>query len=268
MDCYRILFLGDIVGKPGREAVRLGLPTLREAHTPLFVVVNGENAAAGAGITPTIADDLFALGVDAITLGNHAFRKREIYPYLDSDNPIVRPHNLPAGVPGRGWTTVEKDGVRLAVANLCGRVFLEGYDDPFADADRIVGATLGAHLLVDFHAEATSEKIAMAIHLDGRATAVVGTHTHVATADERVLPGGTGAITDVGMTGPVDSVLGTDPQIILRRFRTSMPERFEVADQPGVISGVVLHVERGTGRSQAIERVQWYHPEVARRRNV
>lgn len=268
MDGYSILFLGDIVGKPGREAILLGLPELVAKHKPLFVIVNGENAASGAGITPAIAEDLFNWGVDAITLGNHAFRKKEIYPYLDAGRAIVRPNNLPPGVPGKGMVVVEKDGIRLAVANLCGRVFLDGYDDPFADADRLVEAAGTDHLLLDFHAEATSEKIAMAVHLDGRATAVLGTHTHVATADERVQDGGTAAITDVGMTGPVDSVLGTDPRIILRRFLTSMPERFEVADHPGVISGVVLRVQRETGRSQAIERVQWLHPEVARRRNL
>lgn len=264
---YRILFLGDVVGKPGREALRLGLPELCRLHDPLFVVVNGENAAGGVGITPAIAEEFYALGVDAITLGNHAFNKREIYPYLDGDRPIVRPANLPSAAPGRGWVAVEKGDVRLVVANVCGRVFLDGYDDPFAEVDRIVQAAQTPHLLIDFHAEATSEKIAISFHLDGRATAVLGTHTHVATSDERVLPGGTAAITDVGMTGPIDSVLGMDPGVILRRFLTSMPQRFEVADKPGVISGVVLDVERVTGRARSIERIRWVHPDAAHGRN-
>lgn len=264
---YRILFLGDVVGKPGREALRLGLPALTERHAPLFVVVNGENAAGGVGITPAIAEEFFSQGVDAITLGNHAFNKREIYPYLDGDRPIVRPVNLPKAAPGRGWVAIEKEGVRLAVANVCGRVFLDGYDDPFAAVDQIVEDAATPHLLVDFHAEATSEKIAISMHLDGRATAVLGTHTHVTTADERVLPGGTAAITDVGMTGPLPSVLGMDPNVILKRFLTSLPQRFEVADKPGVISGVVLDVERVTGRARSIERVRWVHPDAAHGRN-
>ncbi|MCB8932445.1 MAG: TIGR00282 family metallophosphoesterase [Fimbriimonadaceae bacterium] len=264
---YRILFLGDVVGKPGREALRLGLPTLRDRHAPSFTVVNGENSAGGVGITPAIAEEFFDLGIDAITLGNHAFNKREIYPYLDGDRPIVRPANLPKAAPGRGWVAVEKEGIRLAVANVCGRVFLDGYDDPFPAIERILEEAQTPHLLLDFHAEATSEKIAMSLYLDGRATAVLGTHTHVTTADERVLPGGTATITDVGMTGPIDSVLGMDPSVILKRFLTSLPQRFEVADKPGVISGVVLDVERVTGRARSIERVRWVHPDAARGRN-
>jgi len=256
VDTYRILFLGDIVGRPGREAVKNGLPELKKAHDPLFTVANGENAAAGVGITPDIADEIFSYGVDAITLGNHALGKREIYNYLNSGRPIVRPANVNPSVPGRGWTTISREGIDLAVANLCGRVFLEGYDDPFRESERLLSEIATPHILIDFHAEATSEKIAFAYHLEGRASAVLGTHTHVTTADERVLPGGTAIITDVGMTGPPDSVLGMDKRIILERFRTGMPTRFEVAEQTGVISGVVVHVQRKTGRAIAISRVR------------
>lgn len=256
MDTYRILFLGDIVGRPGREAVKRGLPELKKAHAPLFTIVNGENSAAGVGITPDIADEIFGFGVDAITLGNHAFGKREIYNYLDSGRPIVRPANMNPAVPGKGWTTLSRDGILLAVINLCGRVFLDGYDDPFRESAKLLAELKTPHILIDFHAEATSEKIAFAYHMEGRASAVVGTHTHVATADERVLPGGTATITDVGMTGPPDSVLGMDKRVILERFRTGMPTRFEVADQTGVISGVVIDVQRKTGRATGISRVR------------
>ena len=196
MASYRILFLGDIVGRPGRDAVRTHLRSLQDEHQPLFTVVNGENSAAGIGITPDIAEDLFRMGVDAITLGNHAFAKREVYPYLDSGKPIVRPSNMPRGVPGTGIAAVTKEGIELAVINLCGRVFLDTYDDPFREADRLLGELRTPHVLVDFHAEATSEKIAMGWHLDGRVTAVLGTHTHVQTADDRVLPGGTVTFTN------------------------------------------------------------------------
>jgi 2',3'-cyclic-nucleotide 2'-phosphodiesterase len=257
METYRILFLGDIVGKPGRKAVTEGLPSLRQIYAPLFVIVNGENSAGGVGITASIAEELFDAGVHGITLGNHAFNKREIYGYLDQDKPIVRPANLPSGAPGRGMMHLEREGIRLAVANLCGRVFLEGYDDPFRESDRLFEAAGTPHFLLDFHAEATSEKIAIGYHLEGRATAVVGTHTHVQTADEQVLPGGTAHITDVGMCGPLPSVLGMDKDVILQRFRTGLPTRFEVADQPGVICGVVIDVERGTGRAVSIERVRF-----------
>ena len=254
-DAYTLLFLGDVVGEPGRHAVRDGLPRLQDRFQPLFTVVNGENAAGGVGITPKLADFLLAQNVDALTLGNHAFHKRDVLPYLDSGTPIVRPLNLPEGTPGRGSLTLERDGIALTVANLCGRVGMEPmYDDPFAAFDRLA-AEAGPHLLLDFHAEATSEKIAMGYHADGRATAVLGTHTHVATADERVLPGGTAHITDVGMCGPANSVLGMDRELILRRFRTGLSERFEVGSEKGVLSGVVLGVGRGTGRALSIERV-------------
>lgn len=258
MATYKILFLGDIVGKPGREAVAKGLPKLVNDHRPEFVLVNGENSAAGLGITPAIADELFGFGIDGITLGNHAFNKKEIYSYLDTGKKIVRPGNLPpAGVPGSGTMVIEKHGLRLLVVNLCGRVYMESYDDPFAAINRVIEEADTSHIFLDFHAEATSEKIAMGYHCEGRVTAVVGTHTHVTTADERVLPGGTATITDVGMTGPVNSVLGMRKDIILGRFRTQMPARFEVADESGVISGVVINVETSTGRAVGIERVQW-----------
>lgn len=257
MQSYRILFLGDIVGRPGRNIVKEGLPSLRASYSPLFVIANGENAAGGVGITGPIADELFDLGIDAITLGNHAFNKREVYGYLDGAKPIVRPYNMAASVPGRGTATLEKEGVRLLVANVCGRVFLDGFNDPFAAADEILAGAGTPHVLVDFHAEATSEKIAMGFHLDGRATAVVGTHTHVPTADETVLPGGTAYITDVGMCGPVNSVLGMSKELILRRFRTGLPEKFEVANEPGVIHAVLIDVEYNTGKATAVQRLRF-----------
>lgn len=253
---YRILFLGDIVGRPGRDAVERHLPLLMDEFDPTFVIVNGENSAAGVGITPDIAEGLFKDGVDAITLGNHAFNKREIMSYLDSGKPIVRPGNMPVGVPGGGLCTVERDGVKLAVINLCGRVFLDTYNDPFAWIDDCLSGLDTPHVFIDFHAEATSEKIAFGYHVEGRASAVVGTHTHVTTADEQVLPGGTAYITDVGMCGPHPSVLGMEKDVILRRFRTSLPTRFEVADKPGVICGVTIDVNKETGRATAIKRLR------------
>ena len=257
MGAYRSLFLGDVVGKPGRAIVREGLPSLIDYHQPLFVVINGENSAGGVGITSEIAEELYQAGGDAITLGNHAFNKKEISQYLDSGKPIVRPSNMPPGTPGKGITQIKKDGITLAVMNLCGRVYMDHYDDPFREIDYLLKDLTTPHRLLDFHAEATSEKIAMAFYVDGRMSAIVGTHTHVATADERILQEGTAAITDVGMTGPQPSVLGMDREIILRKFRTGMQQRFEVANEPGVISGVVIEVERDTGRSTHIERVRF-----------
>ncbi len=255
MDTYRILFLGDVVGKRGRQAVQELLPSLLESYAPLFTIINGENSAGGVGITSEIADDLFQRGADAITLGNHAFNKREINGYLGSGKPIVRPGNMPKGTPGEGVTQVNKDGIKLTVMNFCGRVFMDPYDDPFRALDAALEGLDSPHVFVDFHAEATSEKIAMGWHLNGRVTAVVGTHTHVTTADERILPGGTAYITDVGMCGPSDSVLGMDRDVILKRFLTTMPTKFEVSDNPGSIRGVIIDVRREDGRAVAIERV-------------
>jgi metallophosphoesterase (TIGR00282 family) len=254
---YKILFCGDVVGRPGRSIIRQGLPSLIETHKPLFTVVNGENAASGIGITPDNAEEIFGAGADAITLGNHAFNKREIYPYLDGNKPIVRPANMPQNVPGKGFVLIEKDGIKLAVINVCGRVFMDLYGDPFREVDSIFDALDTPHRFLDFHAEATSEKIAMGFYCDGRASAVVGTHTHVTTADETILAGGTAYITDVGMSGPVRSVLGMDRQIILERFRSTLPHRFEVANEPATISGVVIQVQRETGRAVSIQRFKF-----------
>ncbi len=257
METYQILFCGDVVGRPGRQALKEGLPSLITMHQPLFVIINGENAAAGVGITPPIANELFDLGADAITLGNHAFHKREIFDYLKGDRPIVRPANLPEGVPGRGAVVLEKGGVRLAVMNLCGRVYMDTYDDPFPKVDTLLREVQTPHCLIDFHAEATSEKIAMGWYCNGRVSAVVGTHTHVQTADETILPGGTAYMSDVGMTGPIHSVLGMDREIVLKRFLTTLPHRFEVANEPGVICGVVIGVEKETGKAVNIERFRF-----------
>lgn len=256
MSQYRILFLGDIVGRPGRDKVHDALPGLIDKHNPLFVVVNGENSAAGVGITPEIAEGLFKEGVDAITLGNHAFNKREINQYLDSGRPIVRPINMPRQVFGKGVCSVVKSGVKLHIVNICGRVFLDGYNDPFEAVDELLPTLESPHVLIDFHAEATSEKVAFGFHVAGKATAVLGTHTHIPTADESILPGGTAYITDVGMCGPYPSVIGMDKEVVLRRFRTSLPTRFEVAEQPGVICGVVIDVQKDSGRATAISRVR------------
>ena len=258
MSSYVILFLGDVVGEPGRTAVQQGLPSLIDTYQPLFTIVNGENSAGGVGITSKIADQLFDWGADAITLGNHAFNKREIDAYLNSKRPIIRPSNMAAAVPGRGLCTVSKDGLDLAVMNICGRVTMDpNYGDPFAEVDRLLSTIETPHRFLDFHAEATSEKIAMGYYCEGRMTAVVGTHTHVTTADDRILAGGTAYITDVGMCGPINSVLGMDRDIILNRFRTGLPQKFQVANEVGVICGVAIDVQRETGRATHIERIRF-----------
>jgi metallophosphoesterase (TIGR00282 family) len=252
----RLLFIGDIVGSPGRHAVESLLPGLRERCEPDFVVVNGENSAGGLGITSKIARGLYRIGVDAITLGNHTYRHAEVYDFLDSDDRIVRPANYPKGNPGRGHTVVEKDGIRLAVVNLSGTVFLDAARSPFAEVDAILADLRGKadHVLVDFHAEATSEKVAMGWYLDGRVTACVGTHTHVPTADARVLPQGTAYITDVGMTGPRGGVIGVEKELAVKRFVTMMPVKFETATDDPWLNGVLI--EAGDdGRAVSIEQV-------------
>ena len=234
----RILFVGDVVGRPGRDAVEGLLPGLRELHDVDACVVNGENVANGLGITPRLAERLLAAGADAITLGNHAWRRDEIGPYLASSDAVVRPANFQTAAPGRGLTVVEaRDGTRVAVINLLGSLFLEPAHSMWEVVDALVDEATAVTpvVIVDVHAEATSEKVALASWLDGRVTAVLGTHTHVQTADARVLPGGTAALTDVGMTGPHDSVIGVQTELAVRRMRTGMPVRFETASGGGLV---------------------------------
>jgi 2',3'-cyclic-nucleotide 2'-phosphodiesterase len=238
----RLLFVGDVVGSIGRRTLAALLPELRERHAPDFVVVNGENVAGGVGITPKTADDLFALGVDVITLGNHTYRHSEIYEYLDARPEILRPANFLRSQPGHGWCVVERDGVRLGVVNVSGNLFMQAGRPAFAEVDAALHALEGQadHLLVDVHAEATSEKVGMGWHLDGRVTAVVGTHTHVPTADARVLPGGTAYISDVGMTGPRGGVIGVRRDLALRALTTQMPVRFETSEEDPWLNAVLV----------------------------
>jgi metallophosphoesterase (TIGR00282 family) len=252
----KLLFVGDIVGTPGRHAVEALLPGLKERHQPDFVVVNGENSAGGLGITERIARALYRAGVDAITLGNHAYRHADVYDFLDRDERIVRPANYPKGNPGRGHTVVEKNGMRLAVVNLSGTVFLDAARTPFAEVDAVLAELRGRadHVLVDFHAEATSEKVAMGWYLDGRVTACVGTHTHVPTADARVLPGGTAYVTDVGMTGARGGVIGVQKELAVRRFVTMMPVKFETATDDPWLDAVLIEADE-SGRATAIEQI-------------
>jgi metallophosphoesterase (TIGR00282 family) len=253
-----ILFIGDIVGRPGRELVRRAVPALVAHHGVDLVIANVENAAAGFGVTPDIADDLFEFGVNVMTGGNHTWDKKEILPYFADHPRLLRPVNLPAGTPGRGrYVAKAANGVAVAVINAMGRVFMTAIDDPFrVVADEVTAARNDAAIVfVDFHAEATSEKVAMGWHLDGRVAAVVGTHTHVQTADERVLPGGTAYITDVGMTGPHDSVIGVERAAVLQRFLTGLPQRFETASENPRLNGVLVTADERTGRAGSITRL-------------
>jgi 2',3'-cyclic-nucleotide 2'-phosphodiesterase len=252
----KLLFVGDVVGGIGRRTLAALLPSLRESHGPDFVVANGENAAGGVGITEKTARELLDLGVDALTLGNHAYRHPEVYRFLDRDDRVIRPANYPKGSPGRGWTIVEKDGVRLGLVNLSGTVFLQAARSPFSEADAALAelADRADHVLVDMHGEATSEKVAMGWHLDGRVTACVGTHTHVPTADARVLPGGTAYVTDVGMTGPRGGVIGVRREQALERFLRYTNVRFETSDEDPWLNAVL--VEAGPdGRATAIRQL-------------
>ncbi len=242
MQSTRILFVGDIVGGIGRRTLESLLPGLRERLAPDFVVVNGENAAGGVGITPRIAEQLFELGVDVITLGNHTYRHREVYGYLDSEARIVRPANFLRSQPGHGWCVVERAGARLGVVSLSGNLFMNPGRPAFPEADAALHALKGEadHVLVDMHAEATSEKVGMGWYLDGRVTAVLGTHTHIPTADARVLPAGTAYITDVGMTGPRGGVIGVKRDQALESLVTRMPVRFETSGEDPWLNAVLV----------------------------
>jgi len=254
----RILFVADVFGAPGRRAVEMRLPSLREELDVAFCVVNGENAADGRGLTPKLAEKILGAGADAITLGNHVWRRAELAPYLDESDRVIRPANLAASSPGRGVAVLPAaDGTPIAVMNLLGQLYMEPPHSPFEIVDELVDEARreAPVVLVDFHAEATSEKIALARWLDGRVTAVLGTHTHVQTADARVLPGGTAAMTDTGMTGPHDSVIGVEAELAIRRMRTGMHVRFHPAEGDVRIEGALIECD-GDGRATSCEAIR------------
>jgi 2',3'-cyclic-nucleotide 2'-phosphodiesterase len=253
----KLLFIGDVVGSPGRKMVEQYIPKLKAKYKPNVIIINGENAAGGKGITEKIYRSFVELGAHAVTLGNHAWDNREIFEFIDGAKALVRPANLPDEAPGKGIVYVQADGFEVAVINLQGRTFLPAIDCPFKKADLLIAEASQRTpiIFVDFHAEATSEKQAMGWHLDGRVSAVVGTHTHVQTADNRILPKGTAYITDVGMTGPYDGILGVDREAVLKKFLTALPVRFEVTSGRSQLNGVVIEIDQKTGRAKSIERI-------------
>jgi metallophosphoesterase (TIGR00282 family) len=258
---FRALMIGDLIGKPGRAALETLLPDLVAGLEIDFVVANGENAAGGMGLTAATADGIFRLGVDVITSGNHIWDKREIYQQLEHDERILRPHNYGTdGVPGRGWGVFHaRDGTELTVMNFQGRTYMVPIRNPFTDFDQLVDEAsepLPPIRLVDFHCELTSEKTAFGLYLDGRASAVMGTHTHVPTADERILPRGTAYLSDLGMVGPIHSVIGMDPATVIPRFVNGLPTRFEVGTGPVVFNSCLIDVDRTSGRAVAVARIQ------------
>lgn len=259
--CMRLLFIGDIFGRPGRTIVKQRLGEVVREHRIDLIIANGENAAAGFGITPQIAEELFELGISVITTGNHVWDKREIMEYMNNSDGLparrlIRPANFSAGNPGHGFYEGQtRKGIKYAVINLQGRVFMGSSDDPFRKADEILKQLTAKVILVDFHAEATSEKVAMGWYLDGRVTAVLGTHTHIPTADERVLPGGTAFQTDVGMTGPYDSIIGVQKELVIQRFLTGLPARWEPAANDTRFSAVVIEADEHTGKASSIQRL-------------
>lgn len=254
-----ILFIGDIVGSPGRQAVRELLPGLKREFNLNFSIANAENAAGGSGITPAVAKDLFDAGLDVLTSGDHIWKKREIFEIIDKEPRILRPLNFPIGVAGRGLGLFKtNNSAKVGVINVNGRVFMEALECPFKTT-QAAQETLSKDtkiIIVDIHAEATSEKVALGWYLDGKASAVLGTHTHIQTADERILPGGCAYITDVGMTGPQDSVIGRRREDVLERFITCVPIRFEVAKENIQLQGVVLDIDENTGKARSIARIQ------------
>jgi len=253
----RILFIADIIGKPGRQVVENLLPKIIGEENIQFVIANCENAAGGFGLTPKISREMFSVGVDVITMGNHIWARREISEIIEELN-ILRPANFPPGVPGKGWTIIQANNeVKVGVINLMGRVHMSTLECPFRTADGIIEeiSKQTKIIIVDMHAEITSEKVAMGWYLDGKVSAVIGTHTHVPTADERILPQGTAYITDVGMTGPLDSIIGIKKEIILKKYLTQMPLRFEVAIGDLVFAGAVVEIDEKTGKARSIGRI-------------
>ena len=248
-----ILAIGDVIGKPGRKAVRSILPELEKQYQIDLVIANGENSAGGVGITPDTAEDLFEAGVDVITSGNHIWRYQDIIPYLDGDAPILRPLNYPPGVAGKGYLIMGK----VMVVNLIGRVFINNFDCPFRAMDKLLAEVPHQPplIIVDIHAEATSEKVALGRYLAGRVSAVVGTHTHVGTVDTRLLPQGTAYVTDIGMVGPLDSVIGDDVDMVVQRFLTMMPHRISVGKGKTLFNSVLIQVDEESGKALSIERI-------------
>ena len=260
----RILVIADIFGEPGREAVKKLLPEIKGEEKIDLCIANGENAAGGFGITPKIAEQLFSWGVDIITMGNHVWDRKEVLDIIN-DQRMIRPANYPPGVPGRGWTVVTVDkAARVGIINLSGRVYMGNFDCPLRTADKVIAELKNQAdiIIVDMHGEITSEKVALGWYLDGRVSAVVGTHTHIPTADERILPGGTAYITDVGLTGSLDSVIGVKKEIIIQRFLTQMPVRFEEATANVVLAGVVIDIDAESGKATAIKRIQKQVPKI------
>ncbi len=254
----KILFIGDIVGEPGRRAIKELLGGIKKSNDIEFVIANAENVAGGSGVTPSLADELFEYGIDIITSGDHIWKRKEILERIDTDGRILRPANYPSGVPGSGSTVVKAEsGTDVGVVNLQGRVFMAALECPFRAAKEAVDkiSKKARIIIVDMHAEATSEKVAMGWYLDGRVSAVVGTHTHIPTADPRILPGGTAYVTDVGMVGPYNSVIGVQVEPIIQHFLTRMPARFEVADGPVVFNAVLLEVDDASGQAKSIRRI-------------
>lgn len=254
----KVVFIGDIVGNVGRDTVKRLLPWIKDKYQPHIIIANGENAAGGRGINAAIARELFEWGVHGITMGNHTWDNREIFEFIDDEPRLIRPANLPPGTPGAGSAVIKVGNKELAIVNLIGRTFLPPSDCPFRAADEIVDELRRKHrcILVDFHAEATSEKIAMGWHLDGRASLVVGTHTHVQTNDDRILPEGTAYLTDAGMTGPRDGVLGMERETVIRKFMTGLPARFQVADTKWILSGVFVDIDEATGKAVKVQTIR------------
>ncbi|MCX5703304.1 MAG: TIGR00282 family metallophosphoesterase [Candidatus Omnitrophica bacterium] len=254
-----ILFIGDIVGSPGRDAVAKLVPVLKKEYKLQFIIANAENAAGGSGITAKVAQELFASGVDVLTSGDHIWKKRDIFELINQEPRILRPLNFPSGAPGRGFAVFKaKDGDKVGVINVNGRVFMEALECPFKTTLLAVEALSKETkvIIVDIHAEATSEKAALGWYLDGKVSAILGTHTHIQTADERILPQGSAYLTDAGMTGPYDSVIGRRTEDVLERFLTSVPVRFEVAQENIQLAGAVLDIDEKTGKARSIVRIQ------------
>ncbi|ACM60090.1 hypothetical protein B0S90_1280 [Caldicellulosiruptor bescii] len=254
----RFLAIGDVVGRPGRNILKSTLSKLKENYKIDVVIANCENAAGGNGLTKKVADELFSIGIDVMTMGNHVWANKEIFSFIENETRIIRPANYPEGTtPGRGYNVFEKNNVKFTVINLCGRVFMENLDCPFRKIDEILKKIECPIIIVDFHAEATSEKIALGFYVDGRVSCLYGTHTHVQTADEKILPNGTAYITDIGMTGPYDSVLGVDKDIVIQKFTTLLPVRFEVAKGKAQFNGIVFEVDNNSGKAVSIERINF-----------